>query len=141
MAEINVRISQQNYAISCDDGQEQHILKLARQVDSKVGEVRQATGTADINHALVLSAIIITNDLNETQAHVAALEKHIRAQDEALRQAAADIEALQQREANEVLPDMPQSAVNDDQLQEMGNAVNHLSQRVLALANRVKALA
>ncbi len=140
MAEVNVRISGQTYSIGCDDGQEPHILKLARLVDAKVGEVRSATGTADSNHLLVLSAIIIANDMQELQGHLATLEKHIRAQDQALRQAATDIEALQQREV-EGPPDMPSAAMSDDQLQEMGQAVTNLATRVTALAQRIKALA
>lgn len=140
MAEVNVRISGQSYAIGCDDGQEPHILKLARVVDAKVAEVRAATGTADANHLLVLSAIIMANDMQELQGHVTTLEKHIRAQDEALRQAAADIETLQQQDDTPVSDTAP-AAINDDQLQEMGQMVEHLAGRVTALAQRIKALA
>ncbi len=144
MAEVNVRINNQSYAISCDDGQEQHVLKLARQVDAKVQEIRQASGASDANHLLVLAAIITANDLHDVQPHVADLKKHIKAQDDALRQAASDIAVLQaqvQSSDNDHPYDLPQTAITEEQLQKVGEHITHLSDRVVALANRIKALA
>ncbi|HUC62484.1 MAG TPA: cell division protein ZapA, partial [Alphaproteobacteria bacterium] len=44
MAQVTVTINNRGYQIACDDGQEQHLVKLAGYVDKRVGELTAAMG-------------------------------------------------------------------------------------------------
>ena len=76
---VNVMINQRAYTIACDEGEEEHLRKLAAHVDSKVKELLGTVGQAGEQRLLLMAALLVADEYLET---VALLEKRSREADE-----------------------------------------------------------
>ena len=47
MANVNIKFNNKDYLLSCDDGQEENLKKLAHQLDSKYRELKKNLGNID----------------------------------------------------------------------------------------------
>ena len=65
MAEITIRINDQDYKIACDDGQEQHLASLANYLDAKIRELITGVGQVGESRLLVMACLLITDELLE----------------------------------------------------------------------------
>jgi cell division protein ZapA len=65
MAEVTLSIAGRSYAISCRDGEEPHLRLLAERVDRKATEARAAVGDASEPRLLLLSALLLADELHE----------------------------------------------------------------------------
>ncbi len=65
MAEVKVKINGRTYEVACDDGQEEHVARLGRYVDKKVGELASQIGQIGDTRLLVMAALMITDELSE----------------------------------------------------------------------------
>jgi cell division protein ZapA len=92
MAQAVVTIAGRTYRMNCDEGEEAHIESLARQVDSKIGELRGAFGEIGDQRLIVMTALTIADELFTTKRKLAR-------ESEALAEARAENAALEQREA------------------------------------------
>ncbi|HEY4116102.1 MAG TPA: cell division protein ZapA [Rhizomicrobium sp.] len=79
---VNVMVNGRAYTVACDDGEEEHLRKLAQHVDRKVGELLGSIGQVGDARLLLMAAILITDD------YFAALDK-LRSQEKALADAAS----------------------------------------------------
>lgn len=68
MAEISITINGRNYGIACDDGQERRVQELARYVDVRLREIARAGGATNESHLLVLTAIILADEIADMKA-------------------------------------------------------------------------
>lgn len=71
MAELNIKIHGRNYAIACDDGQEQRVADLAAYVEEKVNAIAEAGAGASEPHLLVLTAIVMADEVFDLQSNSA----------------------------------------------------------------------
>jgi len=67
MGQVGVTINGQNYQIACDDGQESHLKDLAKQVDSRVGELVSAVGQVGDMRLLVMASLLLADEVNDTK--------------------------------------------------------------------------
>jgi len=65
MAQVSVAVNGRFYAITCDDGQENRIRRLAQYVDAKVGEFVAGVGQAGEARLLLLAALVIADELSD----------------------------------------------------------------------------
>ena len=65
MAQISVVVNGRSYAITCDDGQEEHVLRLAAEVDRRVGELVAGIGQVGQERLLLLVSLLLADDLAE----------------------------------------------------------------------------
>jgi cell division protein ZapA len=65
MAEVEVAVSGRRYKLSCRDGEEDHLRALVRTVDKKAGEITAALGEMTEARTLLLSALLIADELND----------------------------------------------------------------------------
>ena len=65
MAQITIRINEQDYKIACDDGQEKHLASLANYLDSKITELVNSVGQVGESRLLVMACLLITDELLE----------------------------------------------------------------------------
>ena len=65
MAQVEVTVNGRNYRIACDDGQEEHLTKLARYVDKKMGELVGAVGQIGDARLLVMTGLLIADELSD----------------------------------------------------------------------------
>jgi cell division protein ZapA len=66
MAQVEVTINNRAYRIACDDGQEQHLSRLAEYVDQRVQELVVAVGQVGDDRLLVMASLLIADELSET---------------------------------------------------------------------------
>jgi cell division protein ZapA len=65
MAQISVPVNGRSYAITCDDGQEARIRRLAQYVDAKVSEFVANVGQVGEARLLLLAALSIADELSD----------------------------------------------------------------------------
>ncbi|MCG7394332.1 cell division protein ZapA [Microvirga sp. ACRRW] len=74
MAQVTVTIAGQNYRITCAEGDEAHVQRLAAAYDSKIDEMRAAFGDIGDLRLHVMAAMIQADELYEAQRRLAAIE-------------------------------------------------------------------
>ena len=62
MANVNIKFNSKDYLLSCDDGQEENLKKLASHLDSKYNELKNNLGNIGENKLLLIAAIKIVDD-------------------------------------------------------------------------------
>ncbi len=67
MAQITVSINGRGYPVACNDGEEQRITELARYIDAKVKGFAQELGQIGEARLLVLTALVLADELAEAQ--------------------------------------------------------------------------
>lgn len=68
MAEITITINGRNFGIACDDGQEKRVADLARYVDGRLREIARAGAATNESHLLVLTSIILADEIADMKA-------------------------------------------------------------------------
>jgi len=74
MAQVSVNIGGRVYRMACDDGQEQHLMRLARELDEKLVQLREAFGEIGDTRLTVMAAIMVADELSEARRRIHALE-------------------------------------------------------------------
>jgi len=62
MANVNIKFNNKDYLLSCDDGQEENLKKLANHLDTKYVKLKKNLGNLGENKILLISAIQIIDD-------------------------------------------------------------------------------
>ena len=62
MANVNIKFNGKDYLLSCDDGQEEHLIELAANLDSKYNELKSNLGNIGENKLLLITTIKIFDD-------------------------------------------------------------------------------
>ena len=62
MANVNIKFNNRDYLLSCDDGQEESLKKLANHLDSKYKELKKNLGNIGENKLLLITAIQLVDD-------------------------------------------------------------------------------
>ena len=65
MAQVNVTINGRHYDVACDDGQEEHLMKLAAFVDDRVAMLKQSVGSLSESHLMMMASLMIADELDE----------------------------------------------------------------------------
>ncbi len=65
MAELSISINGRRYSVACEDGQEEHLGRLARYLDDRVGELAKTVGQVGDARLLVLAGLLIADELSE----------------------------------------------------------------------------
>jgi len=69
MGQVTVTVNGRSHTIACDDGQEEHVRALARQVEARVNAIAEASKTAPGDSVLlVLASLTLVDELVEAQA-------------------------------------------------------------------------
>ena len=77
MPHVNVTIAGRVYRMACDDGQEEHLLGLARDLDQHVEQLRGSFGEIGDMRLTVMAALVIADELAETRRRLHALESEL----------------------------------------------------------------
>ena len=95
MAQVNVTIGGRVYRMACDDGQEEHLMRLARDLDQKLAQLREAFGEIGDTRLAVMGAIMVADELSEARRRIRTLEQEIEGLQETRLAAADRIEAVE----------------------------------------------
>ena len=63
MGEVAVTIGGRRYPVSCDDGQEEHVVKLAAYVDRRALELAESIGSVSEARLLVMTSLVVADEL------------------------------------------------------------------------------
>ena len=62
MANINIKFNNNDYLLSCDDGQEENLVELANHLDTKYGELKKKLGNIGESKLLLITAIKMVDE-------------------------------------------------------------------------------
>jgi len=65
MGQVTVKVNGRDFALSCDDGQEPRIRRLAQIVDARVGEFAANLGQIGEARLILLAALVLADELAE----------------------------------------------------------------------------
>ncbi len=65
MAQVTVRINGYAYTVGCQDGEEQHLLQMAEQVERRIDSIKAVAGQSGESRMLVMAALLMADDLFE----------------------------------------------------------------------------
>jgi cell division protein ZapA len=79
MSEVNVTINGRQFRMACEDGQEDHLMNLARDLDSRIGGLRSKFGEIGDTRLTVMAAITVADELAEAALRIKRLEEELTA--------------------------------------------------------------
>lgn len=94
MASIDIEVGGRKYGVSCRDGEEDHLRRLAAVVDKRAGDATQALGSLSEARLLLFAALMVADDLHEARSGASGSGPDLG---EPLERLAERIEALAQR--------------------------------------------
>lgn len=65
MAELTVTVNGRRYAIGCADGEEDHVARLAADIDRRVAALARSVGPVGDARLLLMAALLIADELDE----------------------------------------------------------------------------
>lgn len=71
MSQISITINGRDYSIVCDDGQEQHLSRLADYLDKRVAELVDSVGQIGDARLLLMVGLLIADELADAYAELA----------------------------------------------------------------------
>ncbi len=74
MAQVTVSIGGRSYRLACNEGEEEHLESLAREVDAKFEAMHKAFGEIGDQRLTVMAALSIADELAEAHEKITALE-------------------------------------------------------------------
>ncbi len=74
MTHLAVTINGHDYKIACEDGQEDHLLKLSNVVEERVQELVSAVGQVGDARILVMACLVLADELHDIQADLSDLQ-------------------------------------------------------------------
>jgi cell division protein ZapA len=89
MSQVNVTINGRQFRMACEDGEEDHLVNLARELDTRISGLRAKFGEIGDTRLTVMAAITVADELAETSQRIKRLEEELAALQDA-RVAAAD---------------------------------------------------
>jgi cell division protein ZapA len=89
MSQVNVTINGRQFRMACEDGQEDHLLNLARELDARISGLRTKFGEIGDTRLTVMAAITVADELSEAALRIKRLEEELAALQDA-RVAASD---------------------------------------------------
>lgn len=75
MADVDVDVAGRRYRLSCRDGEEDHLRALVHMVGSKAEELTGALGEMTEARTLLLSALLLADELNDLRGAAAVARR------------------------------------------------------------------
>ena len=89
MAQVNATIAGRQFRLACEDGQEEHLQILAKEIDQRIIDLRRKFGEIGDTRLTVMAALMLADRLEEANQKARRLDEEITALQDA-RLVAAD---------------------------------------------------
>ena len=73
MAQLTVRINGFGYTIGCKDGEEQHLMSMAHEVERRIDTIKASTGPSGEARMLAMAALLMADEVFELRQRVEEL--------------------------------------------------------------------
>lgn len=77
MSNVQIEINGRKYGVGCDDGQEDHILKLARHFDHHVKSLVSGVGQIGDQRLFLMAALLIADEAHELRGKLDVTEAEL----------------------------------------------------------------
>jgi cell division protein ZapA len=74
MPQISLKINERHYEMTCDEGQEAHLSKLAGHLDERIQELVGAVGQVGEGRLLVMASLMVADQLFEAYKEIHELK-------------------------------------------------------------------
>lgn len=74
MPQVNARINGYSYTVGCEDGQEQHLVAMAREVENRIESIKALGGQSGEARLLVLAALLMADELHDLRLEADGLQ-------------------------------------------------------------------
>jgi cell division protein ZapA len=95
MSEVNVTINGRQYRMACEAGQEEHLGKLAQDLDQRIAQLRTSFGEVGDTRLTVMAALTVSDELAEAGKSIRRLEQELGTLKEARAMASDRTQATQ----------------------------------------------
>ncbi len=75
MAQVTLRINGYAYTVGCQDGEEEHLQHMASEVERRIEGIKGAIGQSGESRMLVMAALMMADDLFETERKLKAIDQ------------------------------------------------------------------
>jgi cell division protein ZapA len=79
MGQVSVTVAGRLYRMACGDGEEAHLEALAKRLDGKIAELKQAFGEIGDMRLHVMAALFFADEAAEVKQRLAAVEERLAA--------------------------------------------------------------
>ncbi len=79
MAQVTATIAGRQFRLACEDGQEEHLRALARDIDQRIIDLRRKFGEIGDTRLTVMAALTVADELLEATHKIRRLEEEIAA--------------------------------------------------------------
>ena len=70
MANVNITFNGKEFLLSCDDGQEEHLIELAEKLNNKFANLKSQLGNIGENKLLLITSIKVMDEYFETKKKI-----------------------------------------------------------------------
>jgi cell division protein ZapA len=77
LAQVSVSINGRQYRMACEDGQEDHLMELAAEVNRRIHAMRSEFGEVGDMRLTIMAAITIADEMSEVTERVKLLEQQL----------------------------------------------------------------
>jgi len=79
MSQISVTINGRQFRMACEDGQESHLTRLAKELDQRIDQLRSSVGEIGDTRLTVMAALTLADELSEMGTRMRRLEEELTA--------------------------------------------------------------
>jgi cell division protein ZapA len=79
MSHVNVTINGRQYRMACEDGQEDHLRRLAKDLDHRIEQLKASFGAVGDMRLAVMAALTIADELSDAAKRMRRLEEDLAA--------------------------------------------------------------
>lgn len=117
MGQVSVSVNGKSYTLSCEDGEEDHLVHLAGYIDRHVQSLSDSVGAVGDSRLLLMAGLLVADELSE------ALGRLKQAETELSKLSKSRIEIAERADENE---------------KDVANALTKAAQRIEAIAGQLK---
>ena len=77
MANVNITFNGKEFLLSCDDGQEEHLVELSEQLNNKFANLKSQLGNIGENKLLLITSIKVMDEYFETKKKIDEKKKEL----------------------------------------------------------------
>jgi cell division protein ZapA len=78
MANVNITFNGKEFLLSCDDGQEEHLVELSEQLNNKFANLKSKLGNIGENKLLLITSIQVMDEYFETKKKIEEKKRELK---------------------------------------------------------------